>query len=174
MNLSQCALPSFLLEPASENGFGANLAFVINLFSFLCHVVLCDLLLSLLSQMHCQLASNCLPQKTHLATTTTAKDGHAAAREDEALAQCSVGGTGETFVPEPVEENITTDLINGLRRFQTQQDGKRVSNCKGTMEVCKANRDRKPHDHNRNQGNNWFCKKPGSPSQQCTMIPRSK
>jgi len=29
-----------------------------------------------------------------------------------------VGGTSEKFVPEPMGEDITTDLINGLRRFK--------------------------------------------------------
>ena len=49
-------------------------------------------------------------------SNTTAKDGYAAALEDEV--QCLVGGTSEKFVPEPMGEDITTDLINGLRRFK--------------------------------------------------------
>jgi len=43
-------------------------------------------------------------------SNTTAKDGYAAALEDEV--QCLVGGTSEKFVPEPMGEDITTDLIN--------------------------------------------------------------
>jgi len=49
-------------------------------------------------------------------SNATAKDGYAAALEDEV--QCLVGGTSEKFVPEPMGEDITTDLINGLRRFK--------------------------------------------------------
>jgi len=49
-------------------------------------------------------------------SNTTAKDGYAATLEDEV--QCLVGGTSEKFVPEPMGEDITTDLINGLRRFK--------------------------------------------------------
>ena len=46
-------------------------------------------------------------------SNTNAKDGYAAALEDEV--QCLVGGTSEKFVQEPMGEDITTDLINGLR-----------------------------------------------------------
>ena len=48
------------------------------------------------------------------------QDGHAAALEDEA--QCLVGGTSEKFVPEPMGEDITADLINGLRRFKDAEN----------------------------------------------------
>jgi len=44
------------------------------------------------------------------------KDGHPFALEDEA--QCLVGTTSEKFVPEPMGEDITVDLINGLHRFK--------------------------------------------------------
>jgi len=60
---------------------------------------------------------------TDTATTTNhkdlskaTKDGYAAVLEDEV--QCLVGGTSEKFVPEPMGEDITTDLINGLCRFK--------------------------------------------------------
>jgi len=49
-------------------------------------------------------------------SNTAAQDGHAAASEDEA--QCLVGGTSEKFVSEPMGEDVTTDLINGLRRVK--------------------------------------------------------
>jgi len=32
--------------------------------------------------------------------------------------KCLVGGTSEKFIPEPMGEDITADLINGLRRFK--------------------------------------------------------
>jgi len=58
---------------------------------------------------------------TDTTTTTndfakTAKDGHTTASEDEA--QCLVGGTSEKFVPEPMGEDVTADLINGLCGFK--------------------------------------------------------
>jgi len=52
----------------------------------------------------------------HKDLSKATKDGHAAALEDEV--QCLVGGTSEKFVPEPMGEDVTIDLINGLRRFK--------------------------------------------------------
>jgi len=51
----------------------------------------------------------------HKDLSKATKDGYAAMLEDEV--QCLVGGTSEKFVPEPMGEDVTTDLINGLRRF---------------------------------------------------------
>ena len=43
------------------------------------------------------------------------QDGYAAVLEDEV--QCLVGGISEKFVPEPLGEDILTDVIQGIQRF---------------------------------------------------------
>jgi len=78
-------------------------------------------------------------------SNTAAQDGHAAALEDEA--QCLVGGTSEKFVPEPMGEDVTADLINGLRRF------KDAVRCKVYFKLLQEEKD-KENQSNGNIANN--------------------
>ena len=60
------------------------------------------------------MAQRAPPQQNRNDLSKATKDGHASMSEDQV--QSLVGGTSEKFVPEPMQEDITADLINRLHR----------------------------------------------------------